>query len=88
MRVYFVKFLMKLCCSASNRILYPVKLVLQMALSFPQMFHGAVDMKPWSLLVLCYKIYGGTRSELAAMPRYSEPEEVETEKKCLKSHTD
>lgn len=27
-------------------------------------------------------------AELAAMPEYSEPEEVETEKKCLKSHTD
>lgn len=27
-------------------------------------------------------------AEFAAMPGYSEPEEVETEKKCLKSHTD
>ena len=27
-------------------------------------------------------------AELAAMPGYSEPEDVETEKKCLKSHTD
>ena len=47
------------------------------------MFHGAVDMKPWSLLVLCYKIYGA-----CCYAGYSEPEEVETEKKCLKSHTD